>query len=281
MKIVICNLTQSSSAGFAESVIQLVRSKLSGVASDALRALHREALLRSDSRAGYTHLILVGDDAERDDFKAQIAQRGLVLYAEVGLDEMSWNEVQALAEMITESIRTSNTLILPRIRMMMAEWQAKLGDVVKLDLDGSILSDTFIFEGAKVIDIDLRFLADLPQAPGLREQIEAATGLRFRKSITVNDWPEGTSTAHLLEGQLTIPESTIPIEVEGCLRNRRAINWHAIYLHVFTPQELNRYKNRKLSFRGDVERSKDLKIAMRLEARDRATARGLIAVGLA
>jgi hypothetical protein len=281
MKIAICNLTQSSSAGFADSVIQLVKSKLSGISPEALHAINRQALLKADSRAGYTHLILVGDDDERDRLKAEIAERGLVVYAEVGLDELTWSSVQELAGMITNSLRTSNTLVLPRIRTMMAEWQAKLGDVVKLDLDGSILSDTFIFEGAKVIDIDLRFLVDSPDAPGLREQIEAATGLRFRKSITVNDWPEGTSTAHLLEGRLSIPEATIPIEVEGCLRNRYAINWHAIYLHVFTPRELHRYKNRKLSFRGDVERSKDLKIAMRLEARDRANARGLIAVGLA
>jgi hypothetical protein len=166
--------------------------------------------------------------------------------------------------------------LLRAIEVLIATWQAELGSDVAVTLGGSLVSDTFVVEGAKVIDVDVRFLVENPDAPGLIERIERVTGLRYRKTIQVADWPAGTSTGHMIEGFLDVPGLPLPAEVEGCLRNRRYVGWHRYYQAVFSPAELAAFRADKLLLRGDKTAYKGRKSAMIEECKTRAIAKDLI-----
>ena len=92
-----------------------------------------------------------------------------------------------------------NGQMLSVIETLVAEWQKALGESVQVVLGGSLVSGLFILdEATKCIDVDVRFLTDTPGSEELREQIEAVTGLKYRKTITVNDWPTGTSVGVMI-----------------------------------------------------------------------------------
>ncbi len=83
----------------------------------------------------------------------------------------------------------------------MAQWQIALGPSVEVVLGWSLVSGLLILdEETRVIDVDARFLVENPQDPALCRAVEAATGLRYRKTITVGDWPEGQSVGVMVEG---------------------------------------------------------------------------------
>ena len=166
--------------------------------------------------------------------------------------------------------------ILARVNEQIATWQAALGSDLELALGGSLVSDTFVLDGAEVIDVDVRFLVDNPEADGLVERVEAVTGLSLRKTITVNDWPVGQSTAHMIEGFLDIEGLPLKAEVEGCLRNRKYVGWHRYYQQVFSQDELAAFRVDKLRLRDDKRAYKARKSAMRDECQRRALAKGLV-----
>jgi hypothetical protein len=166
--------------------------------------------------------------------------------------------------------------ILGAVEALITTWQAELGSDVTVILGGSLVSDTFVAEGAKVIDVDVRFLVDDPELPGLVKKIEAVTGLAYRKTIQVGDWPEGSSTGHMIEGFLDIPGLDLKAEVEGCLRSRKYVGWHRYYQAVFSAAELAEFRADKLRLRGDKQAYKARKNAMRSECERRAVALGLV-----
>ena len=168
------------------------------------------------------------------------------------------------------------TEILARVQALAAEWQAALGADVKVVLGGSLVSDTFVNDGAKVVDVDIRFLVDDPEAPGLITRVEAATGLRYRKTIAVADWPVGQSTGHMIEGILEVPGIDLPCEVEGCLRSRKYVGWHQYYQLVFSADELAAFRADKLQLRSDKAAYKARKFAMIEACKARALSNGLV-----
>jgi hypothetical protein len=176
------------------------------------------------------------------------------------------------------TLNLTSEVILARVEALVASWQEKLGDRVEIVLGGSLVSNTFVAEDAKVIDADVRFLVKDPSDPTLITQIEQVTGLKYRKTIEVGDWPSGKSQGHMIEGILNIEGLPLPVEIEGCLRNQRYVGWHNYYSRVFTPEELSDFREAKHTLRGDKQAYKSLKSAMREECVKRATTDGLVSL---
>jgi hypothetical protein len=162
------------------------------------------------------------------------------------------------------------------VTSLLARWADQLGDDVEVQLGGSLVSGLFLLEGADVVDVDVRFLVDDPADPTIRRRIESVTGLSYRKTIPVADWPSGKSEGFMIEGQLTHPELNLPLDIEGCLRNRRYVGWGRFYTLVLTADELAKFRNAKLRLRGDKSAYKALKSQMRSEVERRALAAGLV-----
>jgi len=162
------------------------------------------------------------------------------------------------------------------IEKLIAKWQKAIGDRAEVVLGGSLVSGLFIYEGARVVDVDVRFLVDDPTAPGIVEIIENITGLSFRKTIQVNDWPTGKSLGVMVEGIITVPECPLPLEVEGCIRNRAYVGWARFYREVLTLTELAEFRQAKLDLREDKRAYKALKAFWRQEVERRALAAGLV-----
>jgi len=167
--------------------------------------------------------------------------------------------------------------ILAVVSALIAEWQRALGDKVEVVLGGSLVSGLFILEGAESVDVDVRFLTDDPLNEGLRRRIESVTALAFRKQITVNDWPSGSqSPGVMVEGKLTHPELALPLDVEGCIRNRAYVGWARFYRTVFSPAELEEMLARKLALRADKKAYKAFKSGVISEAQRRCLELGLV-----
>lgn len=186
--------------------------------------------------------------------------------------------VRALCLQLGNRLKTSNYRVLPVLRRLIAVWQESFGDEVTVTLDGSVVSDTRVITPDSVIDVDIRFNVDNPDTPGLIGWIEQLTGLSYRKTIEVNDWPTGMSKAHMIEKKLILPGVPNLIDIEGCLRNRRGIDWHPLYLQLFSAAELERYRLGTLRLKAQPEVYRQLKQTMRTVARDRALERGIGAV---
>jgi hypothetical protein len=166
--------------------------------------------------------------------------------------------------------------MLEKIEHLIAEWQEALGNQVQVLLGGSLVSGLFVTEGAEVIDVDVRFLVDDPQDEQIRQQIEAVTGLVYRKTIPVADWPSGESLGVMVEGKLTHPELPLPLDVEGCIRNKAYIGWAKFYRLVLTETELADLLRRKAELRSDKKAYKAFKSEIRDEVERRAIAAGLV-----
>jgi hypothetical protein len=81
-------------------------------------------------------------------------------------------------------------------------WQSKLGTNVRVVMGGSLVSRTLArTDRSKPVDMDVRFLTDNPERD--YPKIEAATGLKLRKVIDVDEYPSGKSKGYLVEGPLT------------------------------------------------------------------------------
>lgn len=166
---------------------------------------------------------------------------------------------------------------LNEVEALVAEWQKALGENVRVVLGGSLVSGLFILdEETKCIDVDVRFLTDAPESEELRQRVEAVTGLKYRKTITVNDWPTGTSTGVMVEGMLTHPELSLPLDVEGCIRNPKYVGWARFYQSVLSPDELSTFRRKKVELRHNKAEYKKLKEQVRAEVARRCVERGLV-----
>jgi|GEM_PF-1910141 len=162
------------------------------------------------------------------------------------------------------------------VEMLVAQWQAALGDDISVLLGGSLVSGLFIAEGARAVDVDVRFLTDRRvDDPVLIARVEASTGLKYRKTITVSDWPQGQSAGVMVEGLLDAGLG-LPLEVEGCIRSRAYIGWARFYREVYSPEELAEIRARKVALRDDKAAYKKYKAVIRDEAECRCLARGLV-----
>ena len=167
--------------------------------------------------------------------------------------------------------------ILKKIQALIAGWQEKLGTEVKIILGGSLVSDLFIIDHeTKVIDVDVRFLVNNPEDKNLREKIESVTGLKYRKTISVADWPTGSSGAVMVEGVLTIPGVGLPLDIEGCIRNPKYVGWGQYYRQVLTPEELGNFRQQKIMLRHNKVEYKILKSKIRQMVEDRCLAQGIV-----
>lgn len=163
------------------------------------------------------------------------------------------------------------------VESLVARWQEVLGDSVEVILGGSLVSGLLIMdEETEAIDMDVRFLTERPLDEELRSRIETVTGLRYRKTITVNDWPTGTSEAVMVEGFLSVDGLNLPLEVEGCIRNPRYVGWARFYKTVFTADELAKFRSAKIRLRHVKAEYKRLKTGMVEEAKKRCFEQGLV-----
>lgn len=167
--------------------------------------------------------------------------------------------------------------ILSLVSSLVATWQAALGSSVRVVLGGSLVSGLLVFdEETKVIDVDLRFLVDDPEDEAVRREIEAITGLVYRKTVTVGDWPSGESIGVMVEGIIKLPELPLPLDVEGCIRNPKYVGWARFYRTVLTEQELEEFRQRKVTLRHDKVAYKKMKGEMISEVQRRCIAAGLV-----
>lgn len=167
--------------------------------------------------------------------------------------------------------------ILRVVEGLIAQWRDALGAEAEVVLGGSLVSGLFILERADVIDVDVRFLSDDPMSESLRRRIEAVTGLTFRKVVPVNDYPSGVSQGVMIEGQIVHPDLSLPLDVEGCLRNRAYVGWARFYRTVLTEVELEQLRVEKARLcRGDKKVYKAFKSHWRDEVERRAVALGLV-----
>ena len=173
----------------------------------------------------------------------------------------------------------SLAVILSLVNGLINRWQEELGSEVEIVLGGSLVSGTALLDDeTKVIDVDVRFLVDeaLVPDPDLLSTIESVTGLKYRKDNVVNDWPEGTSLGVMIEGFITLDGLPVPLEVEGCLRNRWYVGWHQYYQKVLTVAELEEIREGKRRLRNDKPAYKAFKNMWRSIVERRAIDRGLI-----
>jgi hypothetical protein len=172
--------------------------------------------------------------------------------------------------------------ITKHVQELINEWQTALPEV-KIVLGGSLISGLFILdEETDAVDVDLRFL--VPETPstetastqGLISKIESVTGLKYRKTISVADWPEGTSDGIQIEGTLTIKNVDLPLDVEGCLRNDKYVGWARFYKDVLTSEELEQFKMEKIRLRHNKTEYKALKQQVVEEVKRRCLQKGLV-----
>ena len=102
------------------------------------------------------------------------------------------------------------------------------------------------------------------------------TGLKYRKTISVADWPEGTSNGIQIEGEVTIDGVELPLDVEGCLRNDKYVGWARYYKDVLSSEELAQFKADKIRLRDDKMAYKALKQEMVEEVKKRCLEKGLV-----
>ena len=174
--------------------------------------------------------------------------------------------------------------ITKRVDQLIEKWQGELPDV-QIVLGGSLVSGLFIFdEQTDSVDVDLRFL--VPATPStedavtqeLIKKIEKVTGLKYRKTISVADWPEGTSAGIQIEGEITIDGVELPLDVEGCLRNDKYVGWARYYKDVLSPKEFAQFKSDKIRLRDDKEAYKALKQEVIAEVKKRCLERGFVKI---
>lgn len=159
-----------------------------------------------------------------------------------------------------------------RAHDLVDEWQAKLASLgVKVVMGGSLASGLAL--PGEVHDMDVRFLYDGDRTKLIAE-IEQATGLLFRKSITL---AEGRGKpgwdAHLIEGRIT--REGVTFDVEGALRNTNYTGWAQHYPEVLSPQELADARRRKLELRDDKKAYRAYKDLLLETVKQRMRARGL------
>lgn len=169
-----------------------------------------------------------------------------------------------------------------KVNELMARWQRDLGDEVEVVLGGSLASDLFVFdEEAKVVDVDVRFLVDNPEDKGICKKIEAVTGLAYRKTIAVEDWPSNSpSPGIMVEGKIEMEGIPLPLDIEGCIRNRKYVGWARFYRQVLSPEEIRDFIKKKKMLRGNKAEYKKMKSEIRAEVERRCIEKGFVNTSL-
>lgn len=211
--------------------------------------------------------------------------RGSVHYLERGQNLTGRKAIQALAQFVIhlgeeKFMEQEKNLTIEQIKekvdSLVAGWQNKLPEV-NIVLGGSLVSGLFTLDDkTKMIDVDVRFLTDQPVTEELRGKIEEVTGLKYRKSITVEDWPSGQSTGEMIEGKIELPGLELPLDVEGCLRNEKYVGWAKFYGAVLTKEELSSFLEEKKQLRGNKAEYQALKKKMLKIVMERCIERGLV-----
>ncbi|MBP9711627.1 MAG: hypothetical protein KBD55_01165 [Candidatus Pacebacteria bacterium] len=212
--------------------------------------------------------------------------RGSVHHLERGENLSGREAIQDLAKFIVnlgeEQSKESNLSLMSieqikeRVDLLIEDWQKKLPQT-RIVLGGSLVSGLFILdEHTKLIDVDVRFLTDGQPSQDLIENIENVTGLKYRKTIAVEDWPQGTSEGYMIEGQIKLPDCDLPLDIEGCLRNNKYVGWARFYQQVLTPTELVDFLEKKKSLRDHKVEYKALKKEMIKLVIGRCIERGLV-----
>ncbi len=172
--------------------------------------------------------------------------------------------------------------ITKRVQGLINDWQVALPEV-KIVLGGSLVSGLFILDGeTESVDVDLRFLVhnapdtEAVMTQDLIKKIEEVTGLKYRKTIKVADWPEGESDGIQIEGEVTLDGVDLPLDVEGCLRNEKYVGWARYYKDVLSPEELAHFKAEKIRLRHDKVAYKALKQEVIAEVKKRCLEKGLV-----
>lgn len=224
----------------------------------------------------------------KEDFSSGVAEdgifRGSVHHLERGEDLNSRQTLKELASHILTFEKRDYKLeaITNKVNAMVRQWQTALPDV-EIVLGGSLVSGLFILdEKTDAVDVDLRFLSkkdispESEEAKELIRKIEAITGLKYRKTITVSDWPSGSSEGIQIEGALHLDGVDLPLDVEGCLRNDRYVGWAKFYKQVLSQEELDFFKTEKIRLRDDKTEYKALKQRMIEEVQKRCLEKGLV-----
>lgn len=208
--------------------------------------------------------------------------RGSVHYLERGELLKDRKTLKAFSEFIVnlgnkEKISDSSLEeIKSKVEGLINSWQEKLPEV-EIVLGGSLASGLFVLDDeTKFIDVDVRFLTDHDMNDSLVQKIEAVTGLKYRKMITVSDWPEGQSQGMMIEGHIELPDFEKPLDVEGCLRNKKYVGWGKFYKEVLTKEELAEFLEKKKLLRGDKDAYKKLKQEALQLVMSRCIERGLV-----
>lgn len=210
--------------------------------------------------------------------------RGAVHHLERGENLNDRPTLQELAQHILTFEKRDYKVeaVTKKVHELITKWQDALPEV-KIVLGGSLISGLFILdEETDSVDVDLRFL--IPRTPitdesttqELIQKIERVTDLKYRKTIAVADWPEGTSNGIQIEGTVKIEGVDLPLDVEGCLRNDKYVGWGKYYKDVLTPDELSHFRQEKIRLRHDKLAYKALKQEMIEEVKKRCFEKGLV-----
>lgn len=210
--------------------------------------------------------------------------RGSVHHLERGEDLNNRPTLKELASHILTFEKRDYKLesIVNKVEIMIRQWQTALPEV-QIVLGGSLVSGLFILdEKTQNIDVDLRFLSkkdislESDEVKKLINKIEEITGLKYRKIITVSDWPSGSSEGIQIEGVVYVDGVELPLDIEGCLRNDRYVGWAKFYKEVLSQEELDFFKNEKIRLRNYKTEYKALKQRMIEEVQKRCLEKGLI-----
>ena len=152
------------------------------------------------------------------------------------------------------------------------KWQKKIGKKAEVVIGGSLVSGLWISKPGILPDLDIRFLSDRPKS--IVKDVEEVTGLKLRKELQVGDYPSGSSTGYLIEGELD--SDGITFDVEALVRNKAYVGWGRFYPQVLTEDELEQFVKDKKRLRDDKKAYKKMKEKMRSEVQKRVELGGLI-----
>jgi cytidyltransferase-like protein len=153
------------------------------------------------------------------------------------------------------------------------EWEKQFDPhEIKVELGGSLISGLFVFEGADKFDADVKFIVSNPEDQTILQKIESVTGLKYKKTLRIKELPPEKNTAVMMENTVTVPGLSLPIDIEGCVRQGPYINSHKFYPLYFSPDELRQIKETKKALRGNKEEYKKFKYEMRDELMRRINA---------
>lgn len=216
---------------------------------------------------GDVHVLPAVGEISSSEIRAKLAQGHEVAELHPGVYEAI--KERGLYESSRENIETqaAKKWILERIE----EWKRKFEPhEIEIELGGSLVSGLFVFDGADKFDADVKFIVKNPEDQAILQKIQFVTGLEYKKTIRIKELPPEKNMAVMVEKIVVVPGLSLPIDIEGCVRQGPYINSHILYLQFFTPDELFQIKRKKKELRKDKERYKKFKYEVRDELMKRA-----------